>query len=353
MGQAPYGYTKNGNDYIINEDEAFFIRKIYADFLANVPLRSIARWLKENGCECVTAQFVKSVLTNVAYIGDLLLQQHYSPKVRIMKKNNGEMPKYRVNEHHPAIISVETFEKAQQKMETQLHYNTEAHRIARVDCFSSKITCAVCSNHYVKSSRVGWSCHGKILSRKKLCQNSNLSYERIKKLCCDVLGDFSEAGFASTVHNLLVYPDGKVIFSLYDGSKKEGTVRFYNSEDRKYLDPHTQFYGYTWTGTEYIINEEEATAIRMVYEDYLNGVSISDISRKMESLGYHSKRGKFSRKLVLYLLSNPFYIGTRIYPAAYSGTGKDEIIENDHIAIISKEQFEKARERRELYAKHH
>lgn len=37
-GQAPYGYTKIGNDYIINEDEAVFIRRIYADFLADIPM---------------------------------------------------------------------------------------------------------------------------------------------------------------------------------------------------------------------------------------------------------------------------------------------------------------------------
>ena len=55
--------------------------------------------------------------------------------------------------------------------------------------------------------------------------------------------------------------------------------------------------------------------------------------------------------MVLYILSNPFYNGTRIYPAAYSGTGKEEIAENDHAAIISKDVFEQARERREKYAK--
>lgn len=87
--------------------------------------------------------------------------------------------------------------------------------------------------------------------------------------------------------------------------------------------------------------------IRTVYADYLNGMSISDISRKNEDLGHKSKRGKFSRKFILYLLSNPFYIGTRTYPAAYSGTGKDETVENDHPAIIVKETFEKVRVLRE------
>lgn len=350
-GQAAYGYTKIGNDYIVNEEEAVFIRKIYEDFLAGVPMGRTARWLKENGCPYTTKQFVKSVLMNVAYTGDLLLQRHFSPRVRHMKKNNGEVPMYHVRGHHPAIISSDVFERVQQKMQAALEYNPEAHRVARVSCFSSKITCAECGSHYVSYGDGSWACFRKIKSRKKDCQNKNLSIERIKTLCCEVLGDFLENSFTRTVQNMLIHSDGRVIFHLYDGSIKEGTVRFYNSEDRKFLDPHTKIYGYTWTGTEYIINEVEAETIRMVYDDYLNDMSISEISRKMESLGYRNKRGRFSRKMVLYILSNPFYNGTRIYPAAYSGTGKEEIAENDHAAIISKDVFEQARERREKYAK--
>ncbi|HAJ96750.1 MAG TPA: recombinase [Ruminococcus sp.] len=357
-GNPVFGYIRIKNDYIINEEEAEIVQKIYADFLADVPMGSIAKWLKSINCRCVTPQFVKNVLTNITYTGDLILQQHFSPSVNHMQKNNGEMPKYYASAHHPAIISRELFEQVQQKMQTMLAFNPEAHRVARVSCFSSKITCAVCGNHYVRydlHDRKSWACFGKITSRKKNCQNGNLSIDKLEKLCCSVLNwdIFDESQFTKTVHNLLVRPDGKVVFTFYDGTIAEGYVRFFNSEDRKYLDPHTKFYGYTWTGTEYVINEEEAEAVRMVYEDYLNEMTISDISRKMENLGYHSKRGRFSRKLVLYLLSNPFYTGTRIYPAAYSGTGKEETVRNDHDAIITEEQFEKARERREYYAKRH
>ena len=352
-GMAVFGYTKTGNDFMINEEEAEIVRKIYADFLADVPMGETAQWLESIGCRCTTKYFVKTVLQNPTYTGDLLLQRHFSPQVRHMQKNNGEMPKYLVTDHHPAIISRETFEQVQQKMQALLDFNPEAHRVGRVSCFSSKITCAVCGNHYVSYGSGSWACYAKIISRRKVCQNGNLSVELLEKLCTEVMGSFSEEAFVSTVHNLLVYPGEKVIFTFYDGSTKEGKVHFYRSEDRKYLDPHTKIYGYTWTGTEYVINEEEASAIRIVYEEYLNGVSISEISRKMEKLGYQSRRGKFSRKMILYLLSNVFYTGTRIYPAAYSGTGKEEIVENDHPAIITGEQFEKARERREYYAECH
>ena len=348
-GQSPYGYRTVKHDYVIVEEEAYFIRKIYDFFLADMTMSQIAKWLKENGCACTTKQFVKSVLTNITYTGDMILQEHYSPKLRTMKKNNGELPKYYVHNHHPAIISTETYEAVQKKIQTMCDYNPEANRLGRVSCFSSKITCAVCGNHYVHYGKYGWKCLGKINSRTKTCQNGNLLIDRLEALCADVLGlnSFDGDVFVRTVHNILVEPDGRLIFTFYDGRRTESTILFFKPEQRKYWDPHTQFYGYTRIGSEYVINEVEADVIRSVYDDYLNGMSISAISRKNEALGHHSKRGRFSNRFILYLLSNPFYIGTRTYPAAYSGTGKEETVENDHPGIIDKETFEKARVLRE------
>ena len=95
-----------------------------------------------------------------------------------------------------------------------------------------------------------------------------------------------------------------------------------------------------------MINESEAEVIRGIYKDYLAGVSISDIARNLINQGLVLRK-TFSRKSILNYLSNVFYTGTRIYPAAYSGTGKEETVENDHPAIIDKDTFEKVRILRE------
>ena len=348
-GAAVYGYDKVGNDYVINEEDALYIRRIYELFLAGDSVASIAKWLKENRCRCTTKQFVRTVLTNISYTGDLLLQQHYSPQVRMMKKNNGEMPKYHVQAHHPAIISTEIFAAVQEKMQAVKEYNPEANRIGRVSCFSSKITCGCCGHHYVKYDGTSWACFGKISSRKQSCQNGNLILSRLEKVCADVLEQeqFDGDVFTKSVHNILVDPDGTLTFTFYNGGIKRAEILFFKPEQRRFQDPHTQFYGYVLDGTQYVINEQEAAVIRSVYSDYLAGTSISEISRKNESLGHHSKRGRFSRKFILYLLSNPFYTGERTYPAAYSGTGQDEIAKNDHPAIVDEQTFEKAKVLRE------
>ena len=347
-GIYAFGYDR---DFNVIESEAAAVRKIYDDYLADVPMARTAKWLKDNGYRCTTKQFIKGVLCNNIYMGDLLLQKYFSPKLRQFKKNNGELPKYYVAEHHDAIISRDVYDAVQSKMKKSLEFNKEAHRISGVLCFSAKMTCACCGSHYVSYTRKMWVCYKKLRSKKADCKSKNVSEKKLKAIICEMLGldSFDENTFTNAVSNILVHPSGDMIFTFYSGRKETRHIEFYDSEKRKYLDPHTKIYGYTYTDDGYIINEEEAKAVRMVCEDYLNNMSISDISRKMESLGYKSKRGKFSRKIVLYILSNPFYKGTRIYPAAYSGTGKEEVVENDHPAIISAEEYEKIRERREIY----
>lgn len=259
-GKAPYGYKAVKNDYVIVEEEAIYIRKIYEMFLEDVSMGEIAKWLEENGCHCITKQFVKTVLTDISYTGDLILQQHYSPKVRTMKKNNGEMPKYHVHDHHPAIISADIYEAVQKKIQSAKNYNPEANQISRVSCFPSKITCGCCGKHYVKYDGASWACFERITSRKKNCQNGNLMITRLEKVCTEVLGldTFDGDVFVKTVHNIKVQSDGTLIFTFYDGRVENAHILFFKPEQQKYQDPHTQFYRYQRVGDTYVINENEA-----------------------------------------------------------------------------------------------
>ena len=46
---AAFGYRWDGETFIIQEDEAEVVRRIYSDFLADVPIKAIQRWVNENG----------------------------------------------------------------------------------------------------------------------------------------------------------------------------------------------------------------------------------------------------------------------------------------------------------------
>ena len=57
-----------------------------------------------------------SILTNEKYCGDAILQKKFSIDVVLhtLKKNEGELPQYRIYNNHPAIIPKPTWEYVQE-----------------------------------------------------------------------------------------------------------------------------------------------------------------------------------------------------------------------------------------------
>ena len=84
--------------------------------------------------------------------------------------------------------------------------------------------------------------------------------------------------------------------------------------------------GYDYIDGELVINEKEAEQVRMVYDLYASGFSVTEITRRME--GYTTKHGDWSHtSTVGNVLDNPLYAGTVHFDGA-TGEGK-------HTAIIA------------------
>ena len=79
----------------------------------------------------------------------------------------------------------------------------------------------------------------------------------------------------------------------------------------------------------------------------MEGWQITGISKELEAEGYGSIRGRVSRKLVAYVLDSDFYLGIRRIKAQFSESGKEEVIENDHEPLISREMFDAVQKRRD------
>lgn len=66
--------------------------------------------------------------------------------------------------------------------------------------------------------------------------------------------------------------------------------------------------GYDYIDGELVINEEEADQVRAVYDMYAAGISVTEISRRME--GYQTKHGDWSHTSTIgNVLDNPLYAG--------------------------------------------
>ena len=353
---SAYGYRWDGKSFVICEEEAKAIRVIYENFLRDVPLRQTSRWLAEHGYAC-SMFFIRYVLQNMVYAGDVLLQRYITenPRTHRIIENKGQLPRYYITDNHPAIIDRETFEKVQAKIRASYEFNPAAHRIVKPSCFSAKIICGKCGAHFVKGvTRTNghdglqehWYCYDKI--RRRTCDARNIRGDRLREASCEVLGlsEFDEDVFAKTVKKILTTNTDVLEFHFYDGTVRTARIHYFDQAEKKHTDPHKKPFGYRWSKNGYVIVPKEAEAVRLIFQYYLDGLQITDISRKLEADGYGSVRGKISRKLIAYTLDSDFYLGVRRIKAQFSESGQEEIIENDHEPLVSREMFDAVQMRR-------
>ncbi|MFB1050569.1 recombinase family protein [Paraliobacillus sp. JSM ZJ581] len=94
-----------------------------------------------------------------------------------------------------------------------------------------------------------------------------------------------------------------------------------------------------------IIKDDEAKNVRLIFDLYLRGASIIGIKRELEKRGIKTPTGKekWSKRTIDVMLSNEKYIG--LVRLLNAGEHQEHYVsENNHPAIISKEQFEAVQE---------
>lgn len=128
-----------------------------------------------------------------------------------------------------------------------------------------------------------------------------------------------------------------------------------------------QIYGYRWDGDHLVIEPEEAKIVKLIYDNFLNGLSAETTEKQLAEMGVKSYKGQhFGNTSIRQILGNITYTGNLLFQKEYvvdpiskkSKINRGELpqywVENTHEAIIPMEvyqavQAEKAR-RRELGA---
>ncbi|MCI5682819.1 MAG: recombinase family protein, partial [Clostridiales bacterium] len=196
------GYRKgeDGQPEIVPE-EAETICLIYDRFLAGDSLKGIAELLEEKGIKSPTGkaqwQFstIQSILSNEKYKGDAIINKTYitdciSKKVRV---NNGERPKYYVENSHPAIIDSATFGRVQEelarrsgKRKVRQKAKTEQGKYSSKYAMTELLVCGECKTPYRRCTwtaggkkKIVWRCINRLDYGKKYCHNSPTIEESI------------------------------------------------------------------------------------------------------------------------------------------------------------------------------
>ncbi|HRX09952.1 MAG TPA: recombinase family protein [Candidatus Limiplasma sp.] len=181
---------EDGRPQIV-ESQAATVRLIYSLFLEGLMPSGVAKELERRGIlspagkEHWQPSTVKSILTNEKYKGDALLQKTYCVDflTKRMKRNEGELPQYYVQESHPAIIAPEVFDEVQYELKRRL----EARYTGKSGCFSSRIICGECGAYFGRKvwhstdayRTVIWRCQHKY-ENDAPCKTPHVTEDQIK-----------------------------------------------------------------------------------------------------------------------------------------------------------------------------
>ena len=190
------GYRKgaDGQPEIVPE-QADIVRRIYNDFLAGATYLEITKRLTEENVPTMGggnrwfSERIKSILKNEKYKGDALLQKTYitDPISKRVKKNNGELPMYYVENSHPAIIERKIFDRVQEeiarragkKKVKQTGTKTELGRYSGKYALTELLYCGECGTPYRRCTwsrdgkkKIVWRCVSRLDYGKKYCKNS-------------------------------------------------------------------------------------------------------------------------------------------------------------------------------------
>lgn len=187
------GYDRGENgEFIVNPEQAEIVKIIYAEFIKGFSFVAIAKKLTDMGIKSPKGlaawnpSTIKSILTNEKYKGCALLQKRYTADYLTKKVvvNDGAVPQYYVEDHHPAIIEPETFDRVQDLIALR---GKEKH-FSGSTIFSTKIRCGECGGWFGSKvwhsndqyRRVIWRCNAKYSERKNRCGTPHATEDEIK-----------------------------------------------------------------------------------------------------------------------------------------------------------------------------
>lgn len=229
------GYRLKSGQYEIVPDEAALVRRIYADYLSGLGYTAIANTLNEEGTPSPfqkrwSQTEVCKVLTNYNYTGNLLLQTTYSENHITKRKcvNNGELPKYHVEETHEAIIELPTFLAVQAEREKRAKRFVKNTRPKTKYPFTGKLVCAGCGKNYRRKTTTGgivWICTTFNTKGKVACASKQIPEETLLQVTAEVMGlnTFSEKLFDMKVASILVGDANTLTYRFYDGTETSCT----------------------------------------------------------------------------------------------------------------------------------
>ncbi|MBQ2938906.1 MAG: recombinase family protein [Clostridia bacterium] len=227
-----FGYRVVKGKITIDEETAPIVRKIFSQFANGASLAEIAHWLTDNGVPCIvkgewSSKKVKLILSNEKYSGNALLQKTFRNNHLEKRKivNRGHLPQYFVEDTHPAIVDMVTYQIVKERLQEASDYFTPTTPQSDSP-FSKMMFCGYCGE-YVKraknNARTVWNCHRYLEEGKAGCEGAKqIRNDMLEELCCEVFGweSLDEEFIRKNVVKIKVFAH-KLTFEMADGASIE------------------------------------------------------------------------------------------------------------------------------------
>ena len=221
------GYRYKDGQYIVVPEEAEIVRSIYADFLDGKGVTAIMKRLNKEGI--LTQQgftwhksAITRVLKNYTYTGNLLLQKTYSENhlTKRTRQNNGELPKYYIEDAHEAIIPLRQFNAVQEEIQRRAKKHYTPNTTKKQYPFTGKLVCAGCGKHYrrkVTATGPTWICPTYNTQGKAACPSKRIPESTLILMAEEVVG--SVDAFSGEITEVRVENGNRLVFLHTNGKE--------------------------------------------------------------------------------------------------------------------------------------
>lgn len=221
------GYRYGTDGYMIEPTEAETVRLIFESYLQGMGLVSIAKLLN---AQSRTSRYgrpwgkssIMRVLRNSTYTGNLLLQKTYSENhlTKRTRQNNGELPKYYIEDAHEAIIPLRQFNAVQEEIQRRAKKHYTPNTTKKQYPFTGKLVCAGCGKHYrrkVTATGPTWICPTYNTQGKAACPSKRIPESALILMAEEVVGSID--AFSGEITEVRVENGNRLVFLHTNGKE--------------------------------------------------------------------------------------------------------------------------------------
>ncbi|MBS6620461.1 MAG: recombinase family protein [Varibaculum cambriense] len=198
-----YGYSWANGEFTIIDEEAKIVRLLFANYLDGISPEKTATMLNAEGKRSrgggrFYGSVFRRMLENERYKGCQMLQKMYRPTIQAPTRsfNDGELPRYWVEQALPAIIDQAMFDAVQAEIAHRREAGPAATPSKNTGVFTGRICCGACGKNYQRKTRTYksgtsykfWRCWSACTGNGNPCGGHNLRESLLEQACADMLG---------------------------------------------------------------------------------------------------------------------------------------------------------------------